>query len=88
MQRTISGVMAYVDGRFVPSDISVDGGKIVSVSPAAKPVSDSPLYAFPGFTDVHVHLREPGFSYKETIAHRHAGGGPGAATPRSAPCRT
>lgn len=23
--------------------------------------------AFPGFTDVHVHLREPGFSYKETI---------------------
>lgn len=23
---------------------------------------------FPGFTDVHVHLREPGFSYKETIA--------------------
>ncbi len=23
--------------------------------------------AFPGFVDVHVHLREPGFSYKETI---------------------
>ena len=22
----------------------------------------------PGFCDVHVHLREPGFSYKETIA--------------------
>ena len=22
----------------------------------------------PGFTDVHVHLREPGFFYKETIA--------------------
>lgn len=25
------------------------------------------LYVFPGFVDVHVHLREPGFSYKETI---------------------
>ncbi len=25
------------------------------------------LTIFPGFTDVHVHLREPGFSYKETI---------------------
>ncbi len=25
-------------------------------------------YLFPGFVDVHVHLREPGFSYKETIA--------------------
>ena len=23
---------------------------------------------FPGFCDVHVHFREPGFSYKETIA--------------------
>lgn len=37
-------------------------------------VSDSVLSAienytvFPGFVDVHVHLREPGFSYKETIA--------------------
>ena len=25
------------------------------------------LYVFPGFCDVHVHFREPGFSYKETI---------------------
>ena len=23
---------------------------------------------FPGFCDVHVHFREPGFSYKETIS--------------------
>ncbi len=30
---------------------------------------DSPRYVvFPGFCDVHVHFREPGFSYKETIA--------------------
>ena len=29
---------------------------------------NSPQYVvFPGFCDVHVHLREPGFSYKETI---------------------
>ena len=26
------------------------------------------FHIFPGFADVHVHLREPGFSYKETIA--------------------
>ena len=25
------------------------------------------LFLFPGFVDVHVHFREPGFSYKETI---------------------
>ena len=31
-------------------------------------VLSSPEYTvFPGFCDVHVHLREPGFSYKETI---------------------
>ena len=30
---------------------------------------NSPVYSvFPGFCDVHVHFREPGFSYKETIA--------------------
>ncbi len=29
---------------------------------------DSPCYVvFPGFCDVHVHFREPGFSYKETM---------------------
>ena len=32
-------------------------------------VFNSPRFAvFPGFCDVHVHFREPGFSYKETIA--------------------
>ncbi len=31
-------------------------------------VFNSPRYIiFPGFCDVHVHFREPGFSYKETI---------------------
>ena len=33
------------------------------------PVSRFSEYAvFPGFCDVHVHFREPGFSYKETIS--------------------
>ena len=27
----------------------------------------SDCYVLPGFTDVHVHLREPGFLYKETV---------------------
>ena len=29
---------------------------------------DENIVVFPGFCDVHVHFREPGFSYKETIA--------------------
>ena len=32
------------------------------------PHSENQIVIFPGFVDVHVHLREPGFSYKETIA--------------------
>jgi len=31
-------------------------------------LSQAQYFLFPGFVDVHVHLREPGFSYKETIA--------------------
>ena len=43
---------------------------ISSGTPLAKEISffNSPEYVvFPGFCDVHVHFREPGFSYKETI---------------------
>jgi dihydroorotase len=46
---------------------------------------------FPGFTDVHVHLREPGFSYKETIlsgslAAAHGGYTTVCAMPNLNPC--
>ena len=44
-------------------------------------VFDSPKYAiFPGFCDVHVHFREPGFSYKETIASGSASAARGGYT--------
>ena len=40
-----------------------------AISSEALVAFNSPAYAvFPGFCDVHVHFREPGFSYKETIA--------------------
>ena len=40
-----------------------------SISTPELSVFNSPDYVvFPGFCDVHVHFREPGFSYKETIA--------------------
>ena len=41
------------------------------------------VFIFPGFCDVHVHFREPGFSYKETIVT-----GSRAAIPPSVQCRT
>ena len=50
---------------------------LFSVSPAG----DKTEYAvFPGFCDVHVHFREPGFSYKETIASGSAAAAHGGYT--------
>ena len=45
-------------------------GVVISNSPLMKDLfsSEASEYVvFPGFCDVHVHLREPGFSYKETM---------------------
>ena len=36
-------------------------------SASALPQTDSEYCVFPGFCDVHVHFREPGFLYKETM---------------------
>ena len=51
--------------------VCCSGGDIVSsgtsVMDALFPFNDSNYAVFPGFCDVHVHFREPGFSYKETI---------------------
>ena len=48
---------------------SFSDGIAASVRRHGLSVFTSPRYAiFPGFCDVHVHFREPGFSYKETIA--------------------
>ena len=40
---------------------------------------DTECYSlFPGFCDVHVHFREPGFSYKETVGSGSAAAAAGA----------
>ncbi len=38
-----------------------------SAAPVCQILKNHPYTLLPGFCDVHVHLREPGFSYKETI---------------------
>lgn len=42
-----------------------ENGKFVNKSSDIK--NSENFYCFPGLVDVHVHLREPGFEYKETI---------------------
>ena len=67
-----NGLLFTKDG-FRPVDLSVAEGRVISVAggleAAAGAVAIDLHHAavFPGFVDVHVHLREPGFSYKETI---------------------
>ncbi|HEU5431042.1 MAG TPA: dihydroorotase [Thermomicrobiales bacterium] len=58
-----------IDGR---ADVLVDDGVITAVGrierPAARTIDAAGLVVAPGLIDVHTHLREPGFTDKETIA--------------------
>ena len=60
-------------GVFRAVDVLLSGGRIVSIGDRISCPADAvsidlhKAVLFPGFVDVHVHLREPGFSYKETI---------------------
>lgn len=58
----------YEDGKIKRKAVSFskDGIGVSNSADAASQLQH--CYLFPGFADVHVHLREPGFSYKETIA--------------------
>lgn len=63
----------YVDGQFKKADMLIKDGIVAEIgekiSMDSCPVADADnLFILPGFADVHVHLREPGFSYKETIS--------------------
>ncbi len=54
------------------ADVLIDGGKIAKIGDKIKAVADevidaSGCYVMPGFIDLHVHLRDPGFEYKETV---------------------
>ena len=72
MRMLLQGGQVYDRGRLIPMDIEVTDGIVTgrgqAISSNADKVFDCRgLAVFPGFADVHVHLREPGFSYKETI---------------------
>ncbi len=71
MRALFRGALVYDNGMMKKQDVVFDG---VSLSAFAGDISSfSPLAIFdniailPGFCDVHVHFREPGFSYKETM---------------------
>jgi dihydroorotase len=55
-------------------DVLIDGGVVRQVGPrleapaGAEIVEATGKVVCPGFIDTHVHLREPGYEYKETVA--------------------
>lgn len=74
MNYILPNVNVFVQGRFVNSNIFIMDGLISEISSATPSCSTENIlfdmegcFVFPGFIDVHVHLREPGFFYKETI---------------------
>lgn len=81
MTLLIKNALAYIDKRFKKSDVLIKDGRIHSLgisvfSDTIDRVIDAQdkYFLIPGFVDVHTHLREPGFSYKETIRTGSAAG--------------
>lgn len=62
----------YKTSIFEPYDILIEEGKVQKIAKeiqeeADKIIDCTNLYIMPGMIDIHCHLREPGFEYKETI---------------------
>ena len=72
MKYLLTGAKVYTGNEFSNTDVLVDGSVVVALgkdlqSDDAVVLDYNGCVIFPGFADVHVHFREPGFSYKETI---------------------
>lgn len=71
--KLLKGGKVYVGGTFVEADLLIVGWQVVAIgrdlaADGAEVIDCSNRYIMPGLVDVHVHLREPGFTHKETIA--------------------
>ena len=72
MDVALTGAMLYRKQTLTKGDLLIRQGRLFPLlSPAdmgeVPILSLSDKIVIPGFADVHVHLREPGFSYKETM---------------------
>ncbi len=80
MKTLLKNAMIFTEGKFINSDLEITDRVITNISANIEAngfdvVYDlNNMYLLPGLIDVHTHLREPGFIYKETIATgRYAG---------------
>ena len=69
----LKGGRVWSAGRFTESDVAIVDGRVTAIGSGAgaadaRTVDCRGCYVLPGLVDVHVHLREPGFTAKETVA--------------------
>ncbi len=72
-QILIKGGTVFTEGGLKRADVLMGNGIVQIIAeticaPAAEVFAAEGMIVSPGFVDVHVHLREPGLSHKETIA--------------------
>ena len=70
--KLLKNVHVLENNRQVRKEILFDETGILKIAeqidaPEAEVIDGKEMTALPGLIDVHVHLREPGFAYKETI---------------------
>ena len=77
MKTLLSNAKVFTHGSFLETNVLIEDGVVFTLSdsidvlaadPSVSVIDYSGKYIFPGFVDVHVHFREPGFLYKEDIA--------------------
>ncbi len=82
----IKGGLVVSAGKSSVQDVLVCDGKIAQIAPSIEADSNTEIYDATdcvvtyGLADVHTHLREPGYSYKETIASGTAAAARGGVT--------
>lgn len=79
----IKNALAYTPEGLLRRDILIEGGRIAALGenlPGKADIDAAGMLVSPGFVDLHTHLREPGFLYKETIASGTAAAAAGGYT--------
>jgi dihydroorotase len=74
MKTLIKGGQCFVDGRLINADVLINDEKIQAIgqqlideTAVDKVIDASGKLVAPGLVDVHVHFRDPGLTYKETV---------------------
>ena len=69
MRLLLKNAVVFIGGKFKKSDVLIENSKIHSLGISIPEDGvdrvfnfNDKYFLFPGFVDVHVHLREPGFS--------------------------